>query len=130
MNDKYHKEFRAVYRLTVHLILVCKYRHKLLTAERLPSVEQWLTATCQKWNCSLLEVNGELDHIHMLIDYPPKTALSKLIANLKTISSRLYRKQLNHTYALWTGSYFVASCGGAPLDKIKEYVQNQDRPQA
>ncbi|EDX82607.1 Transposase IS200 like subfamily [Synechococcus sp. PCC 7335] len=114
----------------MHIVFVCKYRHQLLSHQRLGVVEQSITSTCAKWDCTVLEMNGELDHLHFVIDYPPKTALSKLIANLKTVSSRLYKKQFNHDYALWSGSYFVATCGGAPLEQIKHYVQNQNRPEA
>lgn len=127
VETKYHHEFRAVYRLTVHIVFVCKYRRRLLKDGGLERVMTILKETCAKWGCTVLEVNGEPDHIHLIIDYPPKIALSNFIANLKTVSSRLYRKEFNLRHALWTGSYFVASCGGAPLEKIRQYVENQDR---
>ena len=72
--------------------------------------------------------------VYLLIDYPPDIALTKLIANLKTVSSRYLRKdfpQLKESYqkpALWTASYFVASCGGVTVEQLKKYVQNQSRP--
>ena len=129
MSDFYHKEYRSVYKLTVHLVLVCKYRHELLANGRLSWVENVLTETAQKWDCTVLEISGESDHVHLLIDYPPKTALSKLIANLKTVSSRLFRKEFGLAYSLWTGSYFVASCGGVTVEALKAYVQGQSRPE-
>ena len=80
------------------------------------------------------EFNAEPDHCHILIDYPPDIALTKLIANLKTVSSRYLRKEFPqikdayHKPVLWTASYFVASCGGVTVEQLKEYVQNQSRP--
>lgn len=91
--------------------------------------------TLKKWDCSLVEFNGEPDHVHLLIDYKPDKPLSKLIGNLKTVSSRLIRKEYpelskkyfdNKTY-FWTGSYFVATCGGVTVDQLKQYVENQGK---
>jgi putative transposase len=76
-----------------------------------------------------VEFNGEEDHVHLLINYPPHIQLSKLIANLKTVSSRLIRKEfrseVNRYYrksVFWTGAYFVASCGGVTVEELKRYV--------
>ena len=82
-----------------------------------------------------LEFNGEQDHIHLLIHYPPKIAISVLVNNLKGVSSRLLRKK-HATHLdkylwdghLWSPSYFTASCGGAPLTIVKQYIQNQQTP--
>ena len=77
-------------------------------------------------------MNGERDHVHLLIDYPPKVSLSKLVNSLSGASSRLLKN--NHDDIkkslwkgkLWSPSYFAGSCGGAPLEKIKEYIRNQE----
>ena len=82
----------------------------------------------------LVEMNGEEDHVHLLVNYPPKIALSKLVNSLKGVSSRklkLHHPEVANMYfksALWSPSYFVSSCGGAPLDVIQEYVRQQRRP--
>ena len=79
-------------------------------------------------------MNGERDHVHLLITYPPTVSLSKLVNSLKGVSSRLLRKQMDEDFEtffgphLWSPSYFVASCGGAPLTIIQEYIKNQDSP--
>ena len=91
--------------------------------------------TCQKWECELVEFNGEVDHVHLLITFNPKVQLSKFIANLKTVSSRLIRRDFAEELArfyrkpvLWTGSYFVASCGGVTIEQLKQYVEHQSTP--
>lgn len=88
---------------------------------------------CQDFEATLEEMEGEMDHVQLLIYYPPKVSISKLINSLKGVSSRLIRKK-NYpeiSNALWKGilwspSYFAASCGGAPLEIVKKYIQEQN----
>lgn len=90
-------------------------------------------ATIQKWEGDVLEFNGEADHVHLLISVNPKVQPSKLVNNLKTVSSRLMRKEfaehLNRIYRgkpiFWSRSYCIISCGGAPLSVLKQYIQQQ-----
>ncbi|MBD2485426.1 IS200/IS605 family transposase [Planktothrix sp. FACHB-1365] len=133
----YHKGFRSVYRLNAHVVLVVKYRRKAISREILTRLHEIFIDTLKKWDCTLLEFNGESDHIHLLIDYKPDQPLSTLIGNLKTVSSRLIRKEFpglaskyfyNKPY-FWTGSYFVASCGGVTVEQLKKYVKQQTTPE-
>ena len=141
LNDKrcqgnYHKGFRSVYKLTVHVVLVTKYRKKAINKEILERLEVIFKATLDKWGCGLIEFNGENDHVHLLVEYKPDIALSKLIANLKTVTSRLIRRDYPHLQDtffdgkpyFWTGAYFVASCGGVTIKQLKQYVENQKTP--
>ncbi len=137
MTSNYSKGFRSVYKLTAHIVFVTKYRQKVLSLTLVNRLDAIFRDTLAKWGCQLVEFNGETDHVHLLIDYPPQVQLSKLIANLKTVSSRLIRKEfLAHIQrfhkkpVLWTGSYFVASCGGVTVEQLKRYVQNQSTPTA
>ncbi|MFC5204287.1 IS200/IS605 family transposase [Streptomyces kaempferi] len=79
-----------------------------------------------------LKFNGERDHVHLLVHYPPKVAISRLVGSLKGVSARRLRHEFpSHirTYLwgehFWSPSYFAASCGGAPLAVIREYIENQ-----
>ncbi|XWK88918.1 MAG: IS200/IS605 family transposase [Phormidium sp.] len=137
MSTTYHHGFRSVYKLNAHVVLVVKYRRRAINAEILTRLEQILKQTLNKWESELLEFNGESDHVHLLIDYKPDIPLSTLIGNLKTVSSRLIRKEYpwlaskyfyNKPY-FWTGSYFVASCGGATVEQLKKYVEQQATPE-
>jgi putative transposase len=80
----------------------------------------------------ILEFNGESDHVHFLIEYPPKLAISLIVNTLKGVSSRMYGKAgFPKPYgkdALWTPSYFVSYVGGASLEVLKRYIQNQEKP--
>lgn len=84
----------------------------------------------------LIEFNGEADHVHLLIDLHPDNNISALIGSLKSASSRVLRQEFaehleQHYWSkpvLWSGAYYIASCGGAPIEKIKEYIQSQETP--
>lgn len=83
----------------------------------------------------LVEFEGECDHVHLLLNFPPKVAISKLVNSLKGVSSRYLRRdypqlqRLCKKSALWSPSYFAGSCGGAPLETIKKYIENQTKPE-
>ena len=90
-------------------------------------------STLEKWEGELIEFNGEADHVHLLISVNPKTQPSKLVNNLKTVSSRLLRRDFGEHLAevyrgkpvFWSRSYCILSCGGAPISALKQYIQQQ-----
>lgn len=136
MAQVFHRHgFRSVYILTVNIVFVTKYRRKVINQLMLHRLKEIFEETCAKWSCTLVEFNAESDHAHLLVNFPPQVQLSKLIANLKTVSSRLLRKEfaieLERIYSkpvFWSGSYFVASCGGVTIDQLKKYVEQQSSP--
>lgn len=91
-------------------------------------------SSCVKLECELIEMDGEQDHVHLLIAYPPKLSVSVMVNNLKSISSRMLRRQ--NTYltrqsksaALWSRSYFACAAGGATIETLKAYVESQSTP--
>ncbi len=92
-------------------------------------------AVCADFETELVEFNGEMDHVHLLVHYPPKVALSRLVGSLKGVSARRLRQEFpghirKYLWSdhFWSPFYFAASCGGAPLSIIKEYIENQKRP--
>ncbi|NJM74760.1 MAG: IS200/IS605 family transposase [Acaryochloridaceae cyanobacterium RU_4_10] len=127
--------FRNVYDLNIHLVLVTKYRKKVISKAMLNRLSEIFESTCHKWRCELVEFNGEPDHVHLLINFPPDVEVSKLVNNLKTVSSRLIRKDFSQELAqvyskpvFWSGAYFVASCGGVTVEQLKTYVEQQHSP--
>ena len=127
----------AAFEIYYHLTLQVKYRHKLITEEILQRLESIFRDTLGKWRCSIVSFSGETDHIHILFEAHPSLNLSQLIANLKTVSSRLIRKEyseyLNKFFwkpYFWSSSYGLKSISkGAEFDVIVKYIQNQERPQ-
>ena len=126
----------CVYALQYHLVLVTKYRKKCLTAPMLVEFELQAKERCEAWGGKLIEANGEADHVHLLLDLPPTAALAEFVNALKTGTSRRLRsvfgQHLDAFYSkpvLWSRSYCVLSCGGAPLAVIQQYIEQQDRPE-
>jgi putative transposase len=120
----------------VHLVFVTKYRKNVLNGEILDVIKSSLNDVCIGFDSELAEFEGEDNHVHLLVNYPPKVQVSKLVNSLKGVSSRAVRKNFGKKLkdklwgnALWSPSYFAGSCGGAPLEEIKKYIQNQDRPE-
>ena len=121
--------------LHCHLIFITKYQGKVFNSAHLSTPEGIFRNVCELFECELQEFNGESDHVHMLINFPPKVAISKLVNSLKGVSSRKMKLHHPELYkpawksdALWSPSYFAGSVGGAPLEVIKKYIEEQNRP--
>lgn len=121
----------CLFALHVHLVFVTKYRRKVLSGTAHETLRAIFTKVCQDFEAVLVETNGEDDHVHLLVEYPPKVALSTLVNSLKGVSSRRLRQQhpdiapRYYQGVLWSPSYFAASCGGAPLSIIRQYIEDQ-----
>lgn len=131
----YRRGRHCVFILHVHLVFVTKYRRKVMTNDVLLELENIFRDICQSFEAELQEFNGENDHVHLLLNYPPKISLSKLVNSLKGVSARLLRKKkfpsiekVLYGRHLWSPSYFASSCGGAPLTVLKDYIEQQQRP--
>lgn len=125
----------CVFMMHVHLVFVTKYRRKVFTKRVLSALKEIFIHVCADFGATLVECDGEHDHVHLLIDYPPATSVSKLVNSLKGVSSRLIRKTKYPSItkalwgnSLWSPSYFAGSCGGASLDVIKKYIESQSTP--
>jgi len=125
---------RAVSDLKAHLILTTKYRRKVFTREIIERLGVVVWELCCKWDCKMIEVNGEKDHIHLLFQYYPQLAIPKFVGNLKSVTSRRLRSEfpeLGEKFkksVLWNESYFIASCGGVTVSQLKNYIEKQERP--
>ena len=128
----YRRERHSITDLKVHLVCVTKYRDENFAEEELALLETVFNDVAKKMNMQILELNGEQEHIHAVIEYPPKLSVSKIVNALKGVSSRRYGqagfKKPRNGKALWSPSYFAVSVGGAPIEVLIEYVKNQSRP--
>jgi putative transposase len=132
---EYRRGRHVVSAMHVHLVFVTKYRRNVFNDEMLRRCEEIMIEICDSFEAELREFNGEDDHVHLLVHYPPKMTVSKLVNSLKGVSSLYLRKEftgrVNHVHMkgpFWSPSYFAASCGGAPLTIIKTYIEQQRRP--
>jgi len=135
-NVNIRKLNHCTFLLSYHFVFVTKYRRKCLTGPMLDRLREIAAKLCEDWGGRLVEMSGEADHAHLLLEMNPKAAPSVVANNFKTVTSRLLRKEfgdaLNQAYrqpVLWSRTYFVASCGGAPLSVIKQYIEQQERPE-
>ena len=125
----------VVFNLHVHLVFVAKYRRKVFTKEVLDDMRGIFESVCTDFEAQLVDFDGENDHVHLLVNYPPKASISKLVNSLKGVSSRMIRKKNYPSIheklwggALWSPSYFAGSCGGAPITIIRQYIEQQNTP--
>ena len=123
----------CTFNLHVHLVFVTKYRLNVFNKLILNDLNEIFSKICFGFEAELIEFDGEDDHVHLLIHYPPK--VSTLVNSLKGVSSRMIRqkeypiiKQKLWGNALWSPSYFAGSCGGAPIDIVRQYIEQQKTP--
>lgn len=125
----------CVFNMHVHLVFVTKYRRGVFTKQILDDLKVIFEQVCLDFESELVEFDGEHDHVHLLVNYPPKVSVSKLVNSLKGVSSRMIRQKDYPSIrkklwgnALWSPSYFAGSCGGAPIAIIKQYIAQQQTP--
>jgi putative transposase len=131
MSINYAKSSHSVHLLQAHLVFVTKYRRRRLTSRHLSFMELTCRSICESQKSTLVEFNGEADHIHLLVAYRPSLALGTLVRHLKGRSSYTVRKEfadLRWGGNLWSPSYFAASVGGAPVAVLRQYIEGQERP--
>ncbi|WP_432064993.1 IS200/IS605 family transposase [Streptomyces sp. C10-9-1] len=125
----------VVHQLHAHLVFVTKYRRGVMNDEMPTRCEEVMRKVCEDFDAELKEFNGEADHVHLLVHYPPRIALASLVSSLKGVSSRRLRAEFTGRVnratthgRFWSPSYFAGSCGGAPLQVVKDYIAQQKRP--
>ena len=123
----------AVFSIQLHIVFVTKYRRKVLTQSMLETMKPVLARVLEANQSILTEFNGEPDHVHLLVDLHPDNNISVLVSSLKSASSRIlrqeYKEEIDKVYwgkaKLWHDSKCIISCGGAPLEVVKKYIQEQ-----
>ncbi len=137
MSEEYHWRTgrSCIYKNYIHLVFVTKYRRDVLTLDMIERLREVFLETCLQMGAELLEFNGETDHVHLMVQCPPKLALANLVGKLKGKSSYCLRREFwplvkNKLWGnrFWSPSYCAVSCGGAPLEIVKRYIEDQRRP--
>ena len=132
MTTQFRRERHSVTDLKIHLVCVTKYMDKSFSGEELKLIEEVFHHVASQMNFQILEINGEDEHVHALIEYPPKLSVSKIVNALKGVSSRRYGqagfRKPHDKSALWSPSYFAVSVGGAPIEVLIQYIKNQKKP--
>lgn len=121
-----------VYNCQYHVVWVTKYRRPVLTQQVEIRLKEILKEISTEIKVDILEMEvGDMNHVHLLLSLDPQFGVHRAVRRFKGASSRYLRKEFlqlkSRLPTLWTNSYFVSTVGGAPLAKIKEYIQNQKR---
>lgn len=130
----YRSGRHCVHLMHTHLVFTPKWRRNVFTGAHLETLKELFERVCSTFESQLVEFDGEPDYVHLLVQYPPQVSVSKLINSLKGVSSRrlkvLHPDIKKHYWGsvLWSRSYFAGSVGGAPLEVLKQYIQNQATP--
>lgn len=125
----------CLYKNTVHLVFTTKYRRGVFTLAILNEVQRILKETCEQMDCELIEFNGEESHVHLLVNVHPKVAVANVVGKLKGKTSYFIRRQFSEHIKtklwgkqFWSPSYCVVSVGGASLEVVKRYIEEQNAP--
>lgn len=131
-NTEWRSGRHVVYRLHVHLVFVTKYRRGAIASDLHDVLRDVFASVCEDFGADLLEYGGEDDHSHLLVAYPPKVAISRLVNSLKGVSARriraLKRRDVQRVLwgaAFWSPSYCAVSVGGASLETVRQYVEQR-----
>jgi len=134
-NNDIRRGRHCISKIHIHLVFVAKYRREIFDGDAVQRLRAIFGKVCEGFGARLVEMDGEADHVHLLVEYPPKLAVSALVNSLKGVSSRLLRKErpdirdrFYYKGVLWSPSYLAASCGGAPISIIKQYIEQQQTP--
>ena len=132
MIEKYDRNLHSVFLLQYHLILVIKYRHKVIDSQINERLKEIFDYIAKSYQIMTIEFNHDQDHIHILFKATPGTNLLKFINAYKSASSRLIKKEFKEKIReklwseyFWSGSYFLATIGGVGIEILKKYVENQ-----
>ncbi len=127
--DQIRSNNNVVYRCSYHVVWCPKYRRDVIQGDVDIRLKQIIREVCEEKRATIIEVETMPDHVHLLVSVDPQYGIHRLVKGIKGRSSRLLRQEFPHLKSrmptLWTNSYFVATTGGATLEVIKKYVENQ-----
>jgi putative transposase len=126
---KYKSNNNVVYSCKYHVIWCPKYRRDVLKDGADVRLKEIIQEVCSECGAEVLEMEIMPDHVHLLVEVDPQFGIAKLVKNIKGRSSRILRQEFKwcrtRIPSLWTNSWFVSTIGGAPLEVVKQYIEQQ-----
>lgn len=126
---QYKSNNNVVYSCQYHVVWCPKYRRDVLKDGADERLKEIIREVCNESSSELLELEVMPDHVHLLVEVDPQYGIAKLIRTIKGRSSRRLRSEFRgcrtRLPSLWTNRYFVATVGGAPLEIVKQYIEQQ-----
>ena len=130
---KYKSNRNVVYFCKYHIVWCPKYRRKVLVNGFSDRLNELIREVCKEIQVEIIEMEIMPDHIHLLLEVDPQFGVHKAVKKIKGRTSRILRQEFDFLRTklptLWTNSYFVSTVGGAPLEIIKQYIENQKTSQ-
>lgn len=127
--DEIKTNNNVAYRCHYHVVWTPKYRRKVLAGAVEDRLKEIIRGVCEERRSDIIELEVMPDHVHLLVTCDPQYGIHRLVKQIKGRSSRLLRQEFpslkSRLPTLWTNSYFVATVGGATLEAVKRYVENQ-----
>mgnify|MGYP006359772633 FL=1 len=127
--NKYKSNNNIVFSCKYHIVWCPKYRRKVLVGDVEKRLKEIINELALELNVEIIEMETDKDHIHILIDIDPQFGIMKFIRLAKGRSSKLLRDEFQHLKTklptLWTNSSFISTIGGAPLEIVKQSIENQ-----
>jgi len=134
MEYKLDKGCHSVYSLQFHLVLVVKYRKKVLVGKLAERLKEIVMEVAEHFGVEIIEQEADKDHVHILFSSRPTIMLSRFVNSLKSVTSRKLRREFPEVMKgelwggkFWSPSYFIATTGQVKLEDVKRYVQSQGR---
>ena len=129
----YKSNNNIVYSCKYHVVWCPKYRRKVLVGTIAERLKELIIQRCSVMNVDIIEMEIMPDHVHLLLEVDPQFGINKAVHSIKGFSSHALRKEFKELTTrlptLWTNSYFVSTVGGAPMEIIKQYIENQKTSQ-
>jgi len=126
---EYKTNNNVVYSCKYHVVWCPKYRRKVLQGLIAERLKELIIQKCSEINVDIIEMEIMPDHVHLLVEVDPQYGINKAIRTIKGFTSHTLRKEFKELTTrlptLWTNAYFVSTIGGAPLNVIKQYIENQ-----
>lgn len=119
----------VVFSCKYHVVWCPKYRRKVLTEDIATRLKELIRQKTSELKSEIIELEVMPDHVHLLVEVDPQFGIHRLVKNIKGYTSRMLRQEFKtlrtRLPTLWTNSYCVITCGGAPLSVIKKYIEQQ-----
>ena len=126
---RYKSNRNMVYSCKYHIVWCPKYRRKVLVGDIAIRLKEIIRQVAKEMQVEIIEMEVVEDHIHLLCEIDPQLGVNKFVKTVKGRSSKILRSEFPHLKSklptLWTNSYFVSTVGGAPLEVVKQYIENQ-----
>jgi putative transposase len=125
----YKSKSNIVYSCKYHVVWCPKYRRKVLVGEVESRFKEIIIQACAEVRVDIIEMEVMPDHVHLLLEVDPQYGIHRVVKMLKGRTSKILRSEFksikSRLPSLWTNSYFVSTVGGAPLEVIKQYIEQQ-----